>query len=75
MAIGQQRQNAHTPRPGGCGVAGDRFVSALLDAWPELAKTAIEAVQLFMQNQELSLRVAPADDGRAQLFKMTRQAK
>jgi len=45
------------------GIAGDMFVAALLDAWPELAETAIETVQLFMQNQELSLRVEHADDG------------
>ena len=45
------------------GVAGDMFVAALLDAWPELAETAIDTVQLFMQNQELSLGVERANDG------------
>jgi len=45
------------------GVAGDMFVAALLDAWPELIDTTVATVHSFWQSQEINLAVDAADDG------------
>ncbi len=45
------------------GMAGDMFVAALLDAWPELAEGAIEAVRMAGLDEDVHLRHIAFNDG------------
>ena len=44
------------------GIAGDMFVAAMLDAWPELADGAIESIRAAGLPQSVALKVEPHND-------------